>query len=1091
MHNTNDNERLRTLTFFLMFSAVTLMALPVCVDAFLGHDSSLRPVFLSRRLTEDRLSDDQWKHRKSSQRPTTLYMSSTSTKNQIVYQKVVRPPQGESPTFFLGQLVEYLQDHFELPENLPMVYNSVQVSSTSKSVIAWDSPLSSSRDETQLDVEVVAIYKDDKDIFPNMAMVVVSKRLFQASSAPMMRSLFADSEKKIVKFLERGLDDFESGRIKFTSTSTETSQNKRITTLEEAIEAELMEESPRQSLQKTDRIIDTTATEDTPTPRAVPSERSTQYIGKEEDTVQVTKKAVQRIMTQVEGESRSVQASGDYAVEEAKKIAAKWKESKSESVTEVAQQSKDIKGEIETNYNEQKVGPMNDMSTLTVGTRRFSTVISTPSDFMSKEAKGKKIKGKSISLNVSTSPSLTAPFDKIPVSMPVEKEPRIVSSIAESTRRLNLKVITEDTFDKDRLPFENMMSAQTSVESKEEVINRAPSQDELEFEISKAAQKVMEEIVGEGEEMTAEEMLRNVMQFGEEKEKEDAVGSGFVSAAFEKAKTILQDQRSKREDRLRFKEVSSSADIGIKFDIADTDAKSPDDELKSLFEAGERLANSRIQVRTNPKQGLTKEENDKVDELLASDATISGYARSLDDELTELEVRISKSPGEEFDGPRKNPFFDILSGPEVYNPNVDPETAVNWPGAQPGTKSIRLPKELNEALKQAEFAAKVMLNMREEVAIDEGSNTNIRFFVGDRELPKEQVDNLRKVVAEGVKIGIIDDPLEYLAERSRLQMILDELWNQPDERFKEVAENYKDLLLSEHFVEHVKERLTQMADRDVEARVRGTTAAIDANHKRERDILGQLVVFTQLLLKETKALGAELEAQQIEVIRSICKVAMDPSHVTEEETAIALSDVVRDLRPLFDDIFVAYLKYAVVEEEGRLARAGLLDDPDHNQWLFVLQIVQQGVYNEISKGISRYIDHIWYVLRMKTRVERRMLLEKLIDNMPTMDVRPFVQVVDNIVSSLGDAVRGDIDPAGLGEMTNKLIQLRLDVQDLLPSERINIMARDADEWAARQKEKMMEARNQTQKRLQAAREIESNPNLVSEIRRRGETERFD
>ena len=1079
------------MKIFSMFSVATLMVLTPYVHAFLGHHSSSRSVFQSRRFTEERRFDHQLKHRKSSQRETTLFMSSTSAKSQIVYQKVVRPPQGESPTFFLGQLVEYLQDRFELPENLPMVYNSVQVSSTSKSVVAWDSPLSSSRDETQLDVEVVAIYKDDKETFPNMAMVVVSKRPCQTSSAPMMRSLFADSEIKIVKFLERGLDDFESGRIKFTSASPEMPQNRRITTLEEAIEAELMEESPQHEIRYTDRIIDTTAREDTPTPRAVSLESPKKHVGKEEFAVQAAKEAAQRIMAQEEGEKTSIQASGDYAVEAAKKIAAKRTESSSVSVTKSAQQSKNIQGEIGTTNSEQRQNLMNEVSTSTVGTRQFSSVISTPSAFMSKATKSKSRTGKSMPLNISTSPSVTASNDKIPVGMPVEKESRITPSSADSKRRLNLNVITEDSFDNDSLPLENIMSARPSVDTEEKLKNRAPSQDELEFEISKAAKKVMEEIADEGEDMTAEEMLRNVMQFGEEIEKEDAVGSGFVSAAFEKAKTILQDQRSKREDRLRFKDVSSSADIGIKIDIADPDTKSPDDELKSLFEAGERLANSRIQVTTNPKLGLTKEENDKVDELLASDRTVSGYARSLDDELTELEVRISKTPGEEFDGPRKNPFFDILSGPEVYNPNVDPETAVNWPGAQPGTKSIRLPKELNEALKQAEFAAEVMLNMREEEAIDESGDTNVRFFVGDRELPKGQVENLRKVVAEGVKIGIIDDPLEYLAERSRLQMILDELWNQPDERFKEVAENYKDLLLSEHFVDHVKERLTQMADRDMEGRARGTTSTIEADHKRERDILGQLVVFTQLLLKETKALGAELEAQQIEVIRSICKVAMDPSHVTEEDTAIALSDVVRDLRPLFDDIFVAYLKYAVVEEEGRLARAGLLDDPDHNQWLFVLQIVQQGVYNEISKGISRYIDHIWYVLRMKTRVERRLLLEKLIDNMPTMDVRPFVQVVDNIVSSLGDAVRGDIDPAGLGEMTNKLIQLRLDVQDLLPSERIDVMARDADEWAARQKAKLMEARNQTQKRLQAAREIESNPNLVSEIRRRGETERFD
>ena len=134
----------------------------------------------------------------------------------------------------------------------------------------------------------------------------------------------------------------------------------------------------------------------------------------------------------------------------------------------------------------------------------------------------------------------------------------------------------------------------------------------------------------------------------------------------------------------------------------------------------------------------------------------------------------------------------------------------------------------------------------------------------------------------------------------------------------------------------VKVRLQKMADRDLDA-LRRNDESLKEPHERERTILGQLVIYAQLLLKEARALGAELEAQQLEVIRSICQVAMDPKHQTEEETAMALSDAVRDMRPLLDDSFIAYLKYAVAEEEARLARAGLLPDPEHNQWLFVLK----------------------------------------------------------------------------------------------------------------------------------------------------------
>jgi hypothetical protein len=153
------------------------------------------------------------------------------------------------------------------------------------------------------------------------------------------------------------------------------------------------------------------------------------------------------------------------------------------------------------------------------------------------------------------------------------------------------------------------------------------------------------------------------------------------------------------------------------------------------------------------------------------------------------------------------------------------------------------------------------------------------------------------------------------------------------------------------------------------------------------------------------------------------------------------------------------LKYAVAEEEARLARAGLLDDPEHNQWLFVLKIVQQGVHAEIAEGINWYIDHIQYVIRMETPKQRKMLLGKLIDDMLTMDVRPFVQVLDNIVGSLGDGARGEFDlVTDLGEMTNKLLQLHRDVQDLLPPERIALKSRDADEWAQKQKKRLQKIR---------------------------------
>jgi len=129
-----------------------------------------------------------------------------------------------------------------------------------------------------------------------------------------------------------------------------------------------------------------------------------------------------------------------------------------------------------------------------------------------------------------------------------------------------------------------------------------------------------------------------------------------------------------------------------------------------------------------------------------------------------------------------------------------------------------------------------------------------------------------------------------------------------------------------------------------------------------------------------------------------------------------------------------------------------------------------------------------YVLRMETKAERRMLLSKIIDNLPTMDVRPFVQVVDKIVASLGDSARGEFDGfMALGEMSNKILQLRRDIKELLPPERIQQLSRDADEWAAKQKQRLLEQRKITKQRLKASQDT---TDYDDEIRRRGEMERM-
>ena len=733
------------------------------------------------------------------------------------------------------------------------------------------------------------------------------------------------------------------------------------------------------------------------------------------------------------------------------------------------------------------------------GPRAFFQTISRPRDYHQKDYKTNDTKA------AKTTASARSMTTKATNNTTAELRPTTMEKKDSRSKKESNKAARNSHSKPKKQRADPTTDTKTRVAAKEEEDNDT---------VMRTAKEALDEMADGAPDLTPEQLLESVMQFGDAKEKEERIGDGFVSGAFEKAKEFLQQQHQQKQEPVGQTNVQVK---DYEQDIPNMRVPSPEDELKQMFEAGERLADNRITTSLNNPQSLQSEggttEND-VNRLIANEKDVSDYARVLEEDLVELQVKLNKSPlGDEPDmAEGSRPSLDIFSGPEVYNPNVDPETAVNWPGALPGTKDWkkqleRMPKAMQEAVTQAEFAASALSRLNETVTL---SNVT-EYTIGKQKVTEEQVRNMRKVMHDAVSIGLIRDPLQLLKERSRLQLLVDELWNQPEDRVREIAMNYKDVLLSDNFVQLMRERISNMVERDLESLRTESQGgpddssveaddSVERDNVRERELLGQLVVQAQLLVKEARALGAELEAQQLEIIRSICKVAMDPMHKTEEETAMALTDVVRDMRPLFDDAFVAYLKFAVAEEEGRLARAGVLDDPQHNQWWCVLKIVQNGVYTELARGIQRYMDHIGYVLRMETPTERRMLLEKLIDVMPTLDVRPFVSVVDNLAGALGDGARGEFGgdtPAGqeetfvLAGLTNQILQLYRDVHELLPPERIALKAKDADDWAARQKKILLDRRKATQQRLQAARDTQDFDQAVDALGKQGEMERFD
>ena len=466
------------------------------------------------------------------------------------------------------------------------------------------------------------------------------------------------------------------------------------------------------------------------------------------------------------------------------------------------------------------------------------------------------------------------------------------------------------------------------------------------------------------------------------------------------------------------------------------------------------------------RKSISDEEEEDMERLINSDKTVPRATADniLEEELAELQVRIRLDPEDDEPIPPGG-VFDLFQGPPQADDN-DP--VMDWPGSTSNEQQRRrntqkLPSSLAEAVNQANFAARMLLNMTK-------SPTDGKFYnIGDgKEVPLSRVKLLCKCVEEAVEIGIIENPMTLLEEMSRLELLLTELRQSSEDRFGEIVSGFKDLCMSNNFVPLIRQRLNVMAEKEQQQK---TNTEVARTNERDRENLGKLVQYAMVLLKETQSLGAELEAMQLEIIRSICEVAMDPRHSTEEEAAIALSDAVQNMRPLLDENFVAYLKFAIMEEEGRLKRRGLLDDPEHNSWLFVLQIIQGGVYAELSKTVQRHVDSIMYVLRMDTKLRRRRLLELFVKDLPSLDVRPFRKVVDNIVGSLGTLARGEGSSpevaSVLGGMTIPILQLASDIKEVLPPERMREKAKEGDDWIKSQRKKISQLQEERRQRLLA------------------------
>ena len=346
----------------------------------------------------------------------------------------------------------------------------------------------------------------------------------------MLQNLFADSEKRILKALDRGLEDFVAGKVKFTSARPDP-QTEEAQSAQEAMLAEIMEENDGMNESKASRSLpndvmdaDIVVKTDQKEEQARAKKNDASLSARREAALKSMNQNTAADGVKVEEE---IQGKGlEFAVQAAKRAAAKRQTNKEDfavaaAAKKVAASSKRSKTTeleaVDTTTSSEDIDPMSiDLSSIRPPMldedpsvpRAFRQTISSPKARSGKKStKGSKTEEVTSKASVSTETS--------------ERDAKIDSVINSVDERKQGK--GADASVSETGPFNTVY------------------QGTIDDEINKATQEALDEL--DGEDMTPEELLANVMKYGDEQKKRKVKVAVSLVEPLRKPKKFLLNRK--------------------------------------------------------------------------------------------------------------------------------------------------------------------------------------------------------------------------------------------------------------------------------------------------------------------------------------------------------------------------------------------------------------------------------------------------------------------------------------------------------------------------------------------------------------------
>ena len=235
----------------------------------------------------------------------------------------------------------------------------------------------------------------------------------------------------------------------------------------------------------------------------------------------------------------------------------------------------------------------------------------------------------------------------------------------------------------------------------------------------------------------------------------------------------------------------------------------------------------------------------------------------------------------------------------------------------------------------------------------------------------------------------VPDRFTLRRDINRLELLISDLGRLPGEMHGEVLDSFKDLMLADNFLFLLK------------------AANVTVRDEPTRRVLGVIASRASDLALD---LGMLIKAESVRHLDTISKICEVSARFQDDEAQFL--DRLELLRPRFDSDLLAYLKFAIAEEEQVIVARGSDFERFPSQWLQVLRVVQRGVRADVERRFDRLLEPVLLVLRFKDYALQEDIFQRFLAQTADVDALYMRQLCRNLVEGMAISVRsGEFDRA--------------------------------------------------------------------------------